>query len=161
MSGASEKKLEQDLKQCFEVDGVDVLLLCECGEIGVGLPKQQWLAMLRRIVGDTYDIVHQSHYTCLVNKLTVKVLVPPELRGPLSPDPAHHYRMAQCLVVELKDSAGKPIQLVNVHSPACQKHPLTPSTREHICRWLGQNTRSHVLIGGDLKSNLFSLDQEF
>ena len=60
----------------------DVVLLCECGDIGIGLGSQ-WLDVLNRILGNGFLVSHQSHYTCIVREETVRVLKRPALIGPL------------------------------------------------------------------------------
>ena len=75
------------------------MLLSECGEIEVGLPHKQWVPLLANICGTDYDITHQSHYTAIVNKTTVRVIEGPILRGPMTLLPNHDYRKCQYLKV--------------------------------------------------------------
>ena len=106
---------------------------------------------MRRCCGPGFRVTHQSHYTCIVRHETVEVLEAPSLKGPLSP--AQPFRMCQHLRVQLKDSAYKPIDLFNVHSPSSDKHKLIPTVRADILKWLSQNAGARSLIGGDLNSS--------
>ena len=63
-----------------------------------------------------------------------------------------------CRCVSRIISAAKPIDIINLHSPASAKHPLIPTVREHILQWLIDNTSSGTIIGGDLNSSPMSLD---
>ena len=85
----------------------------------------------------------------------------PTLQGPLTTLPKHEYRMCQHLEVCLKDSAGKPINVYNVHAPDSNKLPLTSTARTHLLEWFATNAAKPALIGGDLKSSLPSLDAGF
>ena len=107
-----EETLHKDLWEAVDTNGADVILLCECGEIGVGLPKE-WLKVVRRCCGPGFDVTHQSHYTSIVRKSTVEVLEGPSLAGPLCRE--HEYRMCQHLKVQLGDSDATPIDLLNLH----------------------------------------------
>ena len=53
-----EKQLKADLLYAFAMLDVDLLLLCECGEIGIGLPQKVWAAIMTRICGSEFDCVH-------------------------------------------------------------------------------------------------------
>ena len=71
--------LRTDLLEAIETKNADVILLCECGEIGVGL-GEDWLNVVRRCCGPGFDATHQSHYTSIVRKSTVEVLEGPSLK---------------------------------------------------------------------------------
>ena len=92
-----ERKLEADLKYAFTVLEADIVLLSECGEIEIGLPQKKWAAIMNRICGDAFEWVHQSHYTSIVRRATVRVLDGPRLRGPLTQLEGHGYRQCQYL----------------------------------------------------------------
>ena len=81
--------------------------------------------MLHRIVGPEFDLTHQGHYTAIVRRATVQVIEAPSLKGPLSPLPAHFYRIAQHLKVQIKDSAEMPIDVWNCYSPSSKVHRHT------------------------------------
>ena len=66
--------------------------------------------------------------------------------------------MSDSLRVTLKGSAAKPIDLYNVHSPTSKKHGLKPTVRTDIIQWFADHTENRSLIGGDMSSNLISLD---
>ena len=85
----------------------------------------------------------------------------PTLQGPLTSRLDHEYWMRQHLQVSLRTSAGKLINVYNVHSPGSNKHPLTPTVRADILEWFATNAAKPALIGGDLKSSLPSLDAGF
>ena len=89
----------------------------------------------------------------------MEVLEGPSLKGPLCQ--AHAYRMCQHLRVRLKDSAAKPIDLFNVHSPSSAHRPLTPAVRGQILAWFRRNAGSRALIGGDLNSSRPNLEDGF
>ena len=101
--------LHQDLWEALEMKSADVVMLSECGEIGIGL-GERWTALVRDTCGPGFKVVHQGHYTSIVRVETVEVLEEPSLRGPLS---RHHtYRMCQHLRVRLIASGGGPIDLL-------------------------------------------------
>ena len=120
--GKHKATLAADLREALEDKCADVVLLSECGEIGVGLGKQ-WLELVRSICGPGFLVTHDSHYTSIVREQTVEVLDGPTLRGPLAR--GQQWRMCQHLRVRVGGSAAKPIDLYNVHSPSSDKHKLT------------------------------------
>ena len=83
------------------------------------------------------------------------------MQGPLTSWLDHEYWMCQHLQVSLRTSAGKLINVYNVHSPGSNKHPLTPTVRADILEWFATNAAKPALIGGDLKSSRLSLDAVF
>jgi len=153
-----ERTLTADLRTALAHMMADVVLLCECGEIEEGLPREEWLAMLGRICGPGFAVEHQSHYTSIVRQETMEVTQQPTLWGPLTFVRGHEYRKCQYLQVRVKDSAAKPIDIVNCHSPGSRRRPLTVTIREHILKWLVDNTSNNAIIGGDLNINLITLD---
>ena len=153
-----EEALASDLGEALEEKCADVSLLCECGEIGVGLGNQ-WVELVRRCCGPGFHVTHQSNYTSIVRQTTLEVLEGPSLKGPLCR--AHGYRMCQHLRVQLKDSAAKPIDLFNVHSPSSRKRPLNATVRQQILAWICENGGSRALFGGDLNSSKPSLETGF
>ena len=70
------------MQEALEDYAADVVLLCECGEIGKGLGPQ-WLDVVSRICGTGFLVSHQSHDTCIVRDETVHVIQRPALIGPL------------------------------------------------------------------------------
>ena len=63
-------------------------------------------------------IVHQSHYTAIINTARVKIIDGPKLKGPMTKLPNHKYRMCQYVVLQgLLNSAAKPMQVFNIHLP--------------------------------------------
>ena len=68
-----EETLAQDLQKALNEFEADLVLLSECGEVGVGLDKSKWLPMIRRICGPGFLVCHQSHYTSIVRHATVEV----------------------------------------------------------------------------------------
>ena len=91
----------------------------------------------------------------------MEVTAEPSLQGPLTILPNHEYRMCQHLQVVVKGSAGKPIDIYNVHSPASRERRLVLTVREHVLQWFARNAGTQALIGGDLNSSLPSLDAGF
>ena len=89
----------------------------------------------------------------------MEVLEGPDLKGPLCR--AHEFRMVQYLKARLKDSAEKPIDLFNLHSPASKKKPLIPTIRKQILEWLRANSGNRAFFGGDLNESRSSLDAFF
>ena len=79
-----ERTMAQDHHKAIDEHNADVILLSECGEIGIGLPEDRWLALLRRCVGPGFAILHQSHYTSIVRLATVDIEEGPTLAGPLT-----------------------------------------------------------------------------
>ena len=156
-----ERTLEADIRAALDEFNADVLLLSECGEVGIGLTVSLWMSMLRRICGPGFEITHQSHYTSIIRISTIDIKVAPSLQGPLTTLPNHAYRMCQHVQVFLKGSVGKPIDLYNCHSPSSRKHPLTATVRQNILQWFLQNMGPQAIIGGDLNSSLQSLDDAF
>ena len=156
-----EKTLTADLRAAIDTYDPDGIFLCECGEIEEGFVGLPWMEMLRRILGRGYAIWHESHYTCILKTATVDVLMAPALRGPLSSMNNHAFRKCQHVQVQIKNSAAKPIDLFNVHSPASTKRPLPAFVREQILKWFLEHAGHTALIGGDLNSSLPSLDAVF
>ena len=156
-----EKTLAEDIQSALEDFNADVLLLSECGEIGIGLYSKHWDPMIRRIGGPGFHVTHQGHYTSIVKLATMQITAEPSLLGPLTTFRGHEYRKCQHLQVVLKDSVAKPIDIYNVHSPASKKHSLIPTVRRDILKWFRLNVKSCALIGGDLNSSLPSLDDVF
>ena len=156
-----ELSLRSDIRTALDEYSVDVLLFSECGEVGIGLDPEQWLPMIGRICGPGFAVTHQSHYTSIVRKDTMELTAEPSLQGPLTILPNHEYRMCQHLQVVVKGSAGKPIDIYNVHSPASRERPLVLTVREHVLQWFARNAGTQALIGGDLNSSLPSLDAGF
>ena len=68
-----EETLAQDLQKALNEFEADLVLLSECGEIGVGLPRKKWVSMIRDICGSGFLVCHQSHYTSIVRLATLKV----------------------------------------------------------------------------------------
>ena len=156
-----ELSLAADILTALDDFSADLVLLSECGEVGIGLDPEQWLPMIGRICGPGFAVTHQSHYTSIVRKDTMEVTAEPSLQGPLTILPNHEYRMCQHLQVVVKGSAGKPIDIYNVHSPASRERPLVLTVREHVLQWFARNAGTQALIGGDLNSSLPSLDAGF
>ena len=127
-----ERTLAADIQAALHEFSADVLLLSECGEVDVGLIEKEWLPMLDRICGPGFDIKHQGHYTSIVRLSNVKIVSKPSLKGPLTTNPHHAYRMCQHLQVVPVDSVDKPIDLYNIHSPASNKKKLVRGTQ--TCR---------------------------
>ena len=97
-----EATLSEDLKAAMHDYQADVICLCECGEIEIGLDVSQWILMLQRICGEDCDVCHQSHYTSIVRRATVEVTRQSSLLGTLSPQLHHTYRKCQHLQVTIK-----------------------------------------------------------
>ena len=137
-----ETLLQHDLQYALNVLYADIVLLSECGEIEAGLPEQAWLRILRDICGEDFDITHQSHYTSIVRTSTVRILSGPTLKGPMTALEHHAYRKCQHLQVvpkwESEDSAFKPIDVFNVHSPASGKRPLGSQVHSDVTDWFNQ-----------------------
>ena len=150
--------LNEDLREAIDDMDADVICLCECGEIGIGLDPTKWLEAIRNICGMGFAIFQHSHYTVIVKMETMEIVQKPTLRGPMTPAQGHEYRKCQHLQVKVKDSAANPIDIFNVHSPASSKRPLNATVREQILTWFRTNMSSQTLIGGDLNSSKFSLD---
>ena len=68
-----EDSLAQDLQKALNEFMADLVLLSECGEIGVGLPRKKWVSMIRDVCGSGFLVCHQSHYTSIVRLATLKV----------------------------------------------------------------------------------------
>jgi len=156
-----ELSLAADILTALDDFSADLVLLSECGEVGIGLDPEQWLPMIGRICGPGFAVTHQSHYTSIVRKDTMEATAEPSLQGPLTILPNHEYRMCQHLQVVVKGSAGKPIDIYNVHSPDSGERPLVLTAREHVLQWFARNAGTQALIGGDLNSSLPSLDAGF
>ena len=77
-----ELVLQKDLLVALENKSADVVMLCECGEIGTGLGPA-WEDVVRRCCGPDSLVTHQSHYTCIVIDDTVEVLHQPSLKRPI------------------------------------------------------------------------------
>ena len=156
-----EQTLRADIGAALNDFEADVVLLSECGEVGIGLTPTLWLPLLRRICGPDFDVTHQGHYTSIVKRATMQITAEPSLRGPLTTAPNHAYRMCQHLQVVPKGSVGKPIDLYNCHSPASTRHPLLPQVRKDILEWFRQNMGPQAILGGHLNSSVLSLDDVF
>ena len=64
-----ENALQKDLDYASDNLQADAIFLSECGEIEQGLKMPDWTALLRRILpARCNSIVHQSHYTSIVDK---------------------------------------------------------------------------------------------
>ena len=144
-----ELSLAADILTALDDFSADLVLLSECGEVGIGLDPEQWLPMIGRICGPGFAVTHQSHYTSIVRKDTMEVTAEPSLQETLTILPNHEYRMCQHLQVVVKGSAGKPIDIYNVHSPASRERPLVLTAREHVLQWFARNAGTQTLIGGD------------
>ena len=94
-----ELSLAADILTALDDFSADLVLLSECGEVGIGLDPKLWLPMIRRICGSSYAVTHQSHYTSIVRKATMEVTKQPSLKGPLPTLANHEYRMRQHLQV--------------------------------------------------------------
>ena len=156
-----EATLYEDLQRAIRRYDPAGIFLCECGESGEGLPEQEWMALLRRVLGPQYTIWVGSEYTCILKLAVVNVVVPPGLRGPLSPSPNHAFRMCQHVQVSFRNSAEKPIDLFNVHAPSSKKRPLPAFVRAQMLEWFVEHSGDRALIGGDLNSSLLTLDAGF
>ena len=60
-----EDTLQRDLTEALGAKSADVVLLCECGDIGRGLGTD-WVEIVTRCCGPGFLITHQSHYTCII-----------------------------------------------------------------------------------------------
>ena len=120
--GVHEEALKEDLDYAFDELDADAVFLSECGEIEYGLRPNLWMDLLRRIVPARFtSIIHQSHYTSIVDESRIKILVGPLLRGPMTMLSDHKYGMCQYLELKRKGSADKPIQVFNVHCPSSKQ----------------------------------------
>ena len=95
-------RLNADIKDALNAFTADLVLLSECGEAGIGLDRDKWLPLLRRICGDGYAIEAQGHYTSIVKTETIEFTPLPSLKGPLSTLRSHGYRMCQHMQVIVK-----------------------------------------------------------
>ena len=155
-----EQNLTNDIRQAIGRFDADIILLSECGTINAPiamLHRNEFEAMLHRIVGPGFDVTHHGHYTAIVRRATVQVVEAPSLKGPLSPLPAHFCRLAQHLKVQIKDSAEMPIDVWNCHLPSSRVHPLTATVRQHILQYFAINSGPRALIAGDFNSSLLLL----
>ena len=123
-----ELTLAADIQAALHEFSADVLLLSECGEVDVGLIEKEWLPMLDRICGPGFDIKHQGHYTSIVRLSNVKIVVKPLLKGPLTTNPHHAYRMCQHLQVVPVDGVDKPSLLYTYPSPRDKRQCSMPSS---------------------------------
>ena len=87
-----ELSLAADILTALDDFSADLVLLSECGEIGIGL-LDSWLPMIRRICGPGFAVTHQSHYTSIVRKDTMEVTAEPSLQGPLTILPNREFWM--------------------------------------------------------------------
>ena len=99
-----ELVLKKDLLVALEAKSADVVMPCECGEIGTGLGPA-WEDVSRRCCGSSFLVTHQSHYTCIIRDDTVEVLRQPTLQGPLASEKC--FRMCQHLCVQLRQCCSK------------------------------------------------------
>ena len=67
-----EETLRLDAHEAIEEYAAHVTILCECGEIGVGL-GEKWLEVVCRCCGPGFHVTHQSYYTRIVRESTVEV----------------------------------------------------------------------------------------
>ena len=151
-----EQNLTNDIRQAIGRFDADIILLSECGTINAPiamLHRNEFEAMLHRIVGPEFDVTHQGHYTAIVRRATVQVVEAPSLKGPLSPLPAHFCRLAQHLKVQIKDSAEMPIDVWNCHSSS-SRYCRNVRQRQHILLYLAINSGPRALIAGDFNSSL-------
>ena len=109
------------------------------------------MSILRRVCPDRFtSIVHQSHYTSIVDESRIEITTGPELRGPMTNLHDHDYRKCQFLEIRRQDSADKPIQVFNVHCPSSNQKRFKTQVRGDVIRWLKSKIVRGV-IGGDLK----------
>ena len=156
-----EKSLAADLDVALKSYKADVVLLSECGEIEEGLIEKQWLPLVRKLAGPGFAVKHQSHYTSIVRLNTVQIREGPMLMGPMTTwQGLHEYRKCQFLSIAFKDSADKPINIFNCHSPSSTNRPLNPTVRKQILRWFLEHVGDRALIGGDLNSSRMALDDQ-
>ena len=156
-----EAALQEDLDLAFHNLDADAVFLSECGEIEYGLRQDLWMDLLSRIVPARFtSIIHQSHYTSIVDESRLKILVGPTLKGPMTNLPSHYYRMCQYLEIKRKDSADKPIQVFNVHCPSSKRRNYGPQARDDVVNWLKNKARLGV-IGGDLNFSVVNLKMQF
>ena len=166
LAGVDNEKRKKHLAHGFHVAlndyCVDILLLCECGEIGEGLDANVWIPLVQQLAGDHCVVRHQGHYTSIVRRDSVRILNGPVLMGPMATwGNKHDYRKCQYLSIALKDSADKPINVFNVHSPATKEHPMPPTVRKEILEWLLNQAGDRAVIGGDLNCNIVHMNAEF
>ena len=138
----------------------DVVLLCECGVIGVGF-LEDVDCLLQPILSLESFFQCQSPYACIIGTPTTDITTSPTSTESLSPTPSHHYREAQHLQVALRHGAHTPMVLDHLHSPFSSNNTLKPEVRNHIARLLRTNVgaKEHAFVGGDLNSSVLTLDQ--
>ena len=158
--GKHKATLREDLLAGFQQHHVDVMLLSECGVVEEGM-GDEFRDLLQEICGPEFSVTCQSHYACIVRTSTIDITKEPCLTEPLCPLPNHEFRRSQYLQITLKSpTAYKPVEVYNLHSPSSFNRPLTPGVREQILRWISVNTAPRALVGGDLNTSVFSLENK-
>ena len=160
-----KRKLREDVLKALDTHDVDVLCLCEVGEIERGLGSVRWNALLRDIIPEhwKYEFYTASHYTTIINSTTMETLIEPTLSGSMTPVPAHWYRKCQFFRVRKKyfGEVHPAIDVVNVHSPSSKHKHLTDRIRKDVLEWLQRHMGDRTIIGGDLNESEFSLRETF
>jgi hypothetical protein len=142
-----QSRLRADIVKAFDTHGLDILCLCELGELGVGIAAglvernvNAWMTeLLRDSAIPPVNIFAESHYLTIVKTSRVKA---DRYRLVQGFDDKVMVRSFQHLRVFVAGD-DVPISIINCHAPSSKKRALTLS-----CRKLYLST-AHTVCAGD------------
>ena len=132
---SKQSRLKADIVKAFDTHVLDILCLCELGELGVGIAAglldgnvNAWMTeLLRDSAIPPVNIFAESHYLTIVKTSRVNV---DRYRLVQGFDANNTDRSFQHLRVFVAGD-GVPISIINCHAPSSKKRMLTQTCRKH------------------------------
>ena len=157
-----EGRLQADILKAFNMHGLDILCLCELGELGVGIganvPHGDVVAWIMKLFNDSaippVEIFTDSHYLTIVKTSRVKVDLYKLVHGFV---PNQNDRSFQHLRVSVAGDEA-PISIINCHAPASKKRVLSADGRKRYVRAAHDACAGDRFIwGGDFNTGSIQL----
>jgi hypothetical protein len=157
-----EGRLQADILKAFNTHALDILCLCELGELGVGIgasvPHGDVVAWIMKLFNDSaippVEIFTDSHYLTIVKTSRVKVDLYKLVHGFV---PNQNDRSFQHLRVSVAGDEA-PISIINCHAPASKKRVLSADGRKRYVRAAHDACAGDRFIwGGDFNTGSIQL----
>ena len=157
-----QSHLKADIIKAFDTHVLDILCLCELGELGVGiaagLPDRNVDAWMTELLRDSaippVNIFADSHYLTIVKTSRVNVDRYSLVQGF---DDNNTNRSFQHLRVFVAGD-GVPISIINCHAPSSKKRALTTSCRkDYLIAAHNACAGDRFIFGGDFNTGFIQI----
>ena len=156
-----ERKLKEDIVNAFEKHSLDVLCLCELGELNDGLGDQLseglegWIwSMIADSAVQPVQIYGDGHYCTIIKAGRVAVKGYKVVQGFHPQQPERSFQHFRVLV----DDIASVVTIVNCHAPASKKTGLTMAGRKHYLQAFHDASGADPFIwGGDINTGVMNL----